>query len=75
MTDVTVTVIYQYLKSFICVQKNNLRLIQNCYQQNVFTNYIYSIYLYKEDLALNNLQWLICHEIQTNNNCMMTYYM
>ena len=27
-------------------------------------NYIYLIYLYEEDLALNNLQWLICHKIQ-----------
>ena len=23
-------------------------------------NHIYLIYMYKEDLALNNLQWLIC---------------
>ena len=22
------------------------------------------MYMYKEDLALNNLQWLICHKIQ-----------
>ena len=27
---------------------------------------IYLIYMYKEDLALNNLQWLICHETQPN---------
>ena len=25
---------------------------------------IYLMYLYKKDLALNNLQWLICHETQ-----------
>ena len=25
-------------------------------------NHIYSIFMYKEDLALNNLQWLICHK-------------
>ena len=23
---------------------------------------MYLIYMYKEDLALNNLQWLICHK-------------
>ena len=23
--------------------------------------------MYKEDLALNNLQWLICHETQSNH--------
>ena len=26
-------------------------------------NHIYLIYMYKEDLALNNLQWLICHKM------------
>ena len=30
-------------------------------QQNVFTN-IYLIYMYKENLALNNLKWLICRK-------------
>ena len=29
-------------------------------------NYIYSIYMYKEDFVLNDLQALICHKIQTN---------
>ena len=29
-------------------------------------NHTYLIYMYKEDLALNNLQWLICHKIQLN---------
>ena len=24
------------------------------------------MYMYKEDLALNNLQWLICHKTQPN---------
>ena len=27
---------------------------------------IYKSYVYKEDLALNNLQWLICHKTQPN---------
>ena len=27
---------------------------------------IYLIYMYKEDLALNNLQWLICHKTEPN---------
>ncbi len=30
----------------------------------MFTNH--SISMYKEDLALNNLQWLICHKTQPN---------
>ena len=29
-------------------------------------NPIFLIYMYKEDLALNNLQWLICHKAQPN---------
>ena len=29
-------------------------------------NHIYLVYMYKEDLALNNLQWLICHKTQPN---------
>ena len=32
----------------------------------MFTNYIYLIYMYKPDLALNNLQWLICHKTKPN---------
>ena len=27
---------------------------------------IYLIYMHEEDLALNNLQWLICHKTQPN---------
>ena len=30
------------------------------------TNHIYLIYVYKEDLALNNLQGLICHKTKPN---------
>ena len=27
---------------------------------------MYLIYTYKEDLALNNLQWLMCHKTKSN---------
>ena len=27
---------------------------------------IYLLYIYKVELALNNLQWLICHKTKTN---------
>ena len=30
-------------------------------------NHIYLINMYKEDLALNNLQWLICHKTKPNH--------
>ena len=33
----------------------------------LFKNHIYSLYMYKQDLALNNLQGLICHKIQPIN--------
>ncbi len=29
--------------------------------------------MYKEDLALNNLQWLICHKTQPNQTIYLTY--
>ena len=29
-------------------------------------NPIYLIYIYRKDLALYNLQWLICHKTQQN---------
>ena len=28
--------------------------------------HVYLIYIYKEDLALNNLRWLMCHKTQPN---------
>ena len=34
--------------------------------KNVFTNHIYLIHMYKEDLALKALQQLICHKTQPN---------
>ena len=30
----------------------------------VYKSYVYLIYMYKENLSLNNLQWLICHKTQ-----------
>ena len=30
--------------------------------------------MYKEDLALNNLQWLICHKTQRNHICLIYMY-
>ena len=33
---------------------------------------IYLIYMYKKDLVVNNLQWLICHETQPNQTEIIT---
>ena len=38
-------------------------------------NLIYLIYMYKEALALNNLQWLICHKTKTKPNPIYLIYM
>ena len=35
--------------------------------KKTFTNHEYLIYMYKRDLALSNLQWLICHKNQLTN--------
>ena len=58
------------LKPFNCVQKNEACL--KCYQQNVFTHtHIFNIYIYiyQEDLALNNLHLSICHKTKPNHIC------
>ena len=41
-------------------------------QNTIKQNPIYLIYIYKEDLSLNNLQWLICHKTQLTD---LTYTM
>ena len=37
----------------------------------MYLQIIYIQYVYKQDLALNNLQWLICHKMKTNSNQMV----
>ena len=48
----------------------NIEILENILQMSltkcVHKSYIYLIYLYKEDLALNDLQWLICHKTKPN---------
>ena len=34
-------------------------------------NQIYVEYMYKDDLALNNLQWLICHKKNSQTSCVL----
>ena len=44
----------------LCAKKSS-----GSYKNIIYKMYlqiIYLIYMYKEDLALNNLQWLICHK-------------
>ena len=36
-------------------------------------NHIYLINMYKEDLALNNLQWLICHKTKPKQTILKSF--
>ena len=36
-------IVWNQMKPVICVQKNELRLIEKCYLQNVFRNVIFDI--------------------------------
>ena len=61
---------YCYIAKFetICVLKRaQARLTMLLSTKCVYKSYIYLIYMYKEDLALNNLQWLICHKTKPNH--------
>ena len=57
---------YSNTWNHLTVQKNKLKLISKCFLQNVFINHKYLIYIYKEDLALNNLKWFMCHKTKLN---------
>ena len=46
------------------MKKYLLRLISKWYLENIFTNQKYLIYMYKQDLELNNPAGLICHKTQ-----------
>ena len=40
--------------------------MKNLVRKETAHGHIYNIYMYKQDLALNNLQGLVCHKTQTN---------
>ena len=62
-----VSVIKKYWKTFDCVQKiMNPGSFKNVINKMCFKNHIYFIDMYKQVLALNNLQWLICHKTKPN---------
>ena len=54
------------LKNIYLCLKNEVKLILKSYWWNMFTNHVYLIYMYKKNLALNNLQCLICHKSKAN---------
>ena len=44
----------------------SLGSFKNVIKQNVYINHVYLIYMYKQDLALNNQQVLICYKTKPN---------
>ena len=46
----------------VCKQMN-FGSFKKYYRQTI---HLQIIYMYKDDLALNNLQWLICHKTKPN---------
>ena len=76
MIDVKMGFWYSYTWNYLTVCKKKLALAR---LKNVFTNHIYLIYMYEENLEFNNRQWLICYKIvptkQTNKqtNNLMTH--
>ena len=59
-------------KHFTVRKKKEVRLVYECYLQNMFVNIIYLIDIYKKDLALNNLQWLICYKTKQKQTICQT---
>ena len=57
-----------YLKPFNCVQTNEHWLILKILP----TNYSLKNHMYKQDLALNKPQWLICHKTQPTKTSLQT---
>ena len=49
-----------------CMKKMSKGLFKNVIYKTCL-DIIYLIYMYKNDLVLNNLQWLICHKTKPNH--------
>ena len=47
-------------------RKMSLGSFKNVIKKCVYRSYIFNMHAYKQDLALNNQQWLICHKNQPN---------
>ena len=53
------------MKPFNSLQTNELWIVGKLLSTNyLLTDNIYLIYMFKQDLVLNNLQGLICHKAQ-----------
>ena len=57
----------------ICQWKNSSGAFKD-FMNKVYLQIIYLIYTYKEDLALNNLQQMICHKTNQTKSYVFNIY-
>ena len=62
----------QCMKPFTCIQTNEFgRIFKLLPTNHSFTNQVYLLHMFKDDLTLNNQQGLICRKIQPTNQLLM----
>ena len=78
MTDVKLWLLYNNTWNHLTEWKKSSGSFKNVTNKMCLQIYIYiyiyiyvCVCVYKEDFALNNLQWLICHKIQPNQEVKM----
>ena len=63
ITDVKLWQLYSNNWNLLTMSKKSSRMLSTKF---VYKSYIYSIYMYKQNVALYNLHWLICHKTKPN---------
>ena len=66
MTYIKLWLLYSSTWNHLTVQKRAQACLKMLYTKRVNKSYAYLIYMYKDDVAFNNIPWLICHKIQPN---------
>ena len=56
------------IETMLLCTKKSLGSFEMLSTKCVYKSYIYLIYMYKDDLALDDLQWLICHKSKPNES-------
>ena len=69
MTDINLFVLNSYTQNQLTVCKKMSSSSFENFIYKMCLQIIYLIYMYKEDLSLNNLQGLICHKTQPTISC------
>ena len=66
MTDVELWLLYSNTWNNSTAQKRAQVCLRMLAAKCTYKSYIYLIYMYKHGLALNSLQWFICHKTKPN---------